>query len=82
MRREAKALLSEAEIRDELKMDAETLAFLKECSVMPGRNAASAIAAIKLRLEYSQPKPTQTVEHSGGLSIEIVKYDGGDDAGT
>ena len=76
-------MLTELQVREGLRLDADSLDMLRAISQGDApRNAQSILAAIKTRLEYSQPKPTQTVEHSGGLSIEIVKYDGGDDAGT
>jgi hypothetical protein len=70
---EAARLLSIAEVADGLRLDAEALEMLRRCSTHPPRNAASAVAAIKLRLEFSQPKPKQKVQHSGSLEVTRIE---------
>ena len=71
---EARRLLTEAEVLDGLRLDDEALAALRACcSLRPPRNAASIVAAIKARLEYSQPKPRQEIQHSGGIEITRVE---------
>lgn len=72
--------LSEAQVREGLRLEDEDLDVLRRFSRgdLP-RNAAAAMQAIRTRLEYSQPKPSTQVEHSGGLEIQIVKYGVGDD---
>ena len=72
--REAARLLSEAEVRDGLRLDPDAIAALKACcSLRPPRNALAIVSAIKARLEWSQPKPKQEVEHSGGIQITKIE---------
>ena len=71
--REAERLLSEAEVVKRLRLDPDALAALRACcSLHPPRNAAAIVAAIKTRLEFSQPKPKQEVEHSGSVTYQLV----------
>lgn len=66
--------LTEDQTRDELRLTDEQIAFLDRCANgHPPRNAAAAIAAIKLKLDFSQPKPQQKVEHSGALEITEIR---------
>jgi hypothetical protein len=67
-------LLSIAEVSEGLRLDDGDLDTLRACcSKSPPRNAGAIVAAIKLRLEFSQPKPQQKIEHSG--SIEVTKIE-------
>lgn len=67
--RQAEALLSEADVLEQLRLDPDALAALRACcSLRPPRNAAAIVAAIKTRLEFSQSKPKQQVEHSGTVT--------------
>lgn len=69
----AAELLTEAQVTDGLRLDADDLAVLKRCcSLRPPRNAAAIVSAIKARLEYSQRKPTTAIEHSGGMRLTFV----------
>lgn len=70
----AARLLTEAQVTDGLRLDAEDLAVLKRCcSLRPPRNAAAIVSAIKARLEYSQRKPKTEVEHSGGIEVTRIE---------
>lgn len=67
----AAQLLTEAQVTDGLRLDADDLAVLKRCcSLRPPRNAAAIVSAIKARLEYSHAKPKQAVEVSGKVTLE------------
>lgn len=67
-------MLSIAEVSEGLRLDDGDLETLRACcSKRPPRNAGAIVAAIKLRLEFSQPKPQQKIEHSG--SVEITKIE-------
>lgn len=69
----ARKLLSEAEVLERLRLDEDALATLRQCcSLRPPRNAGAIVAAIKARLEFSQPKPATKVEHQGNVRIEVV----------
>lgn len=41
------------------------------CGDVP-RNAQAILAAIKVQLEFSQPRPKQVVEHQGSVGIAVV----------
>lgn len=68
----------------ELKSDADVVARLRQrmpeslamleriaCGDVP-RNAQTILAAIKVQLEFSQPRPKQVVEHQGAVGIAVV----------
>jgi len=70
---QARKLLSEAEVREGLRLDDDALEALKACCTLrPPRNAASIVAGIKARLEYSQPKPRQEIGVSGDVTFTLV----------
>lgn len=63
--RQAEQLLSEPEIRERLRLDPTALAALRACcSSRPPRNALAIVSAIRTRLEWSQPKPKQEIDHN------------------
>ena len=67
------ALPDVADLTDGLRLDSEDIDVLKACcSKRPPRNAAAIVSAIKARLEYSQPKPKQQLEHSGSVKYELI----------
>lgn len=62
--------LTEAETREQLRLTPQQRDFLDRCaSGRPPRNALAAITALKLKLEYSQPKPKQEVALSGTIVV-------------
>jgi hypothetical protein len=66
----ARELLSEGQVAEGLRLDSADIAVLKLCCTdKPPRNAAAIVAAIRARLEYSQSKPKQAVEHSGTVYV-------------
>lgn len=69
----AKALLAEADVAEELRLDPEALAVVQDMSrgKVP-RNAQSILKALELRLRYSQPQPKQTIEHQGAVGIAVI----------
>lgn len=69
----AAKLLSEAEVRDRLRLDEDAIAALNACCTLrPPRNAASIVSGIKTRLEYSQPKPKQELDLGGNVTFALV----------
>jgi len=74
--------LTEAQVLDGLRLDAEAIAALRACSgLRPPRNAVAIVGAIKARLEWSQPKPKQQVEHSGHVTHAHLVAEAAGDAG-
>jgi hypothetical protein len=66
--------LTEDQTREQLRLTEDEIAFLDRCaSGRAPRNAFACIAAIKLKLDFTQPKPQQKIEHSG--SVEITKIE-------
>jgi hypothetical protein len=47
----------DAQVRSHLRLDREALDALREICIRPGRNAMAQVAALRLRLEYSQGRP-------------------------
>jgi hypothetical protein len=71
--RQAERLLTEAQVAERLRLDESAIAALNACCTLrPPRNAASIVAGIKARLEYSQPKPKQEIGLSGKVSITVA----------
>lgn len=66
--------LTEAQTREQLRLTEDEIAFLDRCaSGRAPRNAFACIAAIKLKLDFTQPKPQQKVEHSGGIQVTEIR---------
>jgi hypothetical protein len=65
----------ERAIRDALRMDPEALEALRRMCVSPGRNAMAQIAALRLRMEYTLPRPAQesrlTLDATGPLTVRF-----------
>lgn len=68
----ARRVLTEAQVREGLTLDADALKVLEDMSRGKApRNAQSILGAIRLRLDFTAQKPKSEVEHSGGLSIQV-----------
>lgn len=66
--------LTEDQTREQLRLTEDEIAFLDQCaSGRAPRNAFACIAAIKLKLDFTQPKPQQKVEHSGGIQVTEIR---------
>jgi hypothetical protein len=66
----ARDLLSLAQVSESLRLTTLDITVLRKCcSLRPPRNAIAIVGAIKARLEWSQPKPKQEVEHSGAIIV-------------
>ena len=64
--------LTESETLAQLRLTSDQIAFLDRCAAgRPPRNALAAITAIKLKLDFSQPKPKQQLEHTGAVRIVV-----------
>ena len=69
----AAKLLSEAEVRDGIRLDSEDVRVLRLCCTDdPPRNAVAIVSAIKLRLEYSQPKPKQEIGVEARVAYSLI----------
>jgi len=67
--------LTEAAVRKGLRLDREALQAIRDVCIAPGRNAMAQVAALRLRLEYSQPRPASeqrvTLDATGPLTVRF-----------
>lgn len=69
--REVRAQLGSAEFAARCHLTEDEMAMLDKLCTCPPRNAAAALAALKLKIEYAYGKPVQQVEHSGDVTITV-----------
>ena len=70
--KKARAKLTSKQVRDELTLDPEALQVLHAMSRGKApRNAQSILGAIRLRLDFTEEKPKEKLEHSGGLNVTV-----------
>lgn len=73
-RRETEKALGPEEIAEGLRLTASDLEEFRELYRDPPRNAMAKLQALKLMLEYSQPKPKQEVGVEGGLRVTVRTF--------
>lgn len=66
-----RAQLGSAEFAARCHLTEDEMVMLDKLCTCPPRNAAAALAALRLKIEYAYGKPVQQVEHSGDVTITV-----------